>query len=230
MNVTTQTLRQTMNQYRSDGQLGLDAYGKSSFRGMPTSQLETETFYAGTVTPVLHYCMGGITIDTDGHVLNEKGAIIPGLHAAGEVTGGVHGNNRLGGNSLLECTVYGSIVGKNLPIADITTTTSAATTIASSKNDLYSATAPSPSSSPSSSSSLRDISMEELAKHNTPQDCWVAIHGKVYDLTEFAEEHPAGEESIHKLGGTDGTEAFATVHSEGLMEDFQEDLMGLLVV
>jgi succinate dehydrogenase/fumarate reductase flavoprotein subunit len=60
--------------------------------------------------------MGGIRIDTEGNVLRDDGSIIEGLHAAGEVTGGVHGNNRLGGNSLLECTVFGSIVGKKLPV------------------------------------------------------------------------------------------------------------------
>ena len=60
---------------------------------MKGTSIATEVFFAGTVTPVLHYCMGGITIDTEGSVLDENGHKIPGLHAAGEVTGGVHGNN-----------------------------------------------------------------------------------------------------------------------------------------
>lgn len=73
-------------------------------------------FLVGRVTPVLHYCMGGITIDTQGNVLDENKNIISGLHAAGEVSSGVHGSNRLGGNSLLKCTVFGSIVRKKIPI------------------------------------------------------------------------------------------------------------------
>merc|ERR1712087_618636 len=79
--------------------------------------IETEgTLVAGWITPVLHYTMGGITMDETCAVLRADGSRIPNLHAAGEVTGGVHGNNRLGGNSLLECTVFGTIVGKHIPI------------------------------------------------------------------------------------------------------------------
>ena len=79
---------------------------------MPTS--DDESYYAGMVTPVLHYCMGGIRIDDEGHVLNEDGRKVEGLYAAGEVAGGVHGSNRLGGNSLLECVVFGRRIGNLL--------------------------------------------------------------------------------------------------------------------
>ena len=57
-------------------------------------------------------------------------------------------------------------------------------------------------------------------QHNSEEDCWIAINNKVYDLTDFAEEHPAGPESIIELAGQDGTEAFEAVHSEGILEDF----------
>jgi succinate dehydrogenase/fumarate reductase flavoprotein subunit len=57
--------------------------------------------------------MGGIAIDSGAHVLRETDAsVIDGLYAAGEVTGGVHGTNRLAGNSLLECVVFGRIAGE----------------------------------------------------------------------------------------------------------------------
>merc|ERR1719203_1784556 len=105
-----------MKNYSEDSKKGRDEWGKSSFRNVPLSILDNETFYVGTVTPVLHYCMGGITIDTYGNVLDQNRNIISGLHAAGEVAGGVHGDNRLGGNSLLECTVYGTIIGQKIPI------------------------------------------------------------------------------------------------------------------
>merc|ERR1712232_643133 len=213
MNVDVSTIQSTLIQYRKDASNGIDKWGKTSYRGVPTENLTNETFYAGTVTPVLHYCMGGITIDKEGYVLDEHKNIIPGLHAAGEVTGGVHGNNRLGGNSLLECTVYGTIVGKKIPIRD---------------RKLEIAQPSLPESQSDQESKSREVSMSELAKHNTPDDCWVAIHGYVYDLTEFAEEHPAGADSIYKLGGQDGTEAFQSVHNEGMLEDFVEDKIGIL--
>ena len=80
-----------------------------------------------------------------------------------------------------------------------------------------------------SSSKSRQVTMTELAEHNTDDDCWVAIHGVVYDLTEFADEHPAGPESIRELAGQDGTEAFAAVHNKNILEDFDEDRIGVLV-
>ena len=57
--------------------------------------------------------MGGLVIDTEAHTLNEAGEIIPGLYAAGEVTGGIHGGNRLGGNAVADIMVFGRIAGTN---------------------------------------------------------------------------------------------------------------------
>jgi succinate dehydrogenase/fumarate reductase flavoprotein subunit len=67
--------------------------------------------YTGQVTPVIHFTMGGVVIDEHGRVIGAEGTPIDGLWAAGEVTGGVHGQNRLGGSSLLECVVFGRIAG-----------------------------------------------------------------------------------------------------------------------
>jgi len=159
--------------------------------------------------------MGGITIDTQGNVLDKNKMPIPGLHAAGEVSGGVHGNNRLGGNSLLECTVFGTIVGQKIPIRQDKSITRNVSTIIEEKEV--------------SPPQERKISQAELAKHNKPDDCWVGIHGSVYDLTEFAEEHPAGAQSIYKLGGLDGTDAFAAIHSASMMDDFEEDRIGTFI-
>merc|ERR1711933_654127 len=74
-------------------------------------QVKTEPFYVAIITPIIHYCMGGLEITTKSEVVGKNG-VIPGLYAAGEVMGGVHGNNRLGGNSLLDCVVYGRVAGK----------------------------------------------------------------------------------------------------------------------
>merc|ERR1712054_189622 len=76
------------------------------------SDVKTQPFYVAIITPVIHYCMGGLEIDADGAVLGSSGQPIKGLYCAGEVAGGVHGNNRLGGNSLLDCVVFGRVTGK----------------------------------------------------------------------------------------------------------------------
>jgi flavocytochrome c len=86
-----------------------DGFGKTVF----PSQIDLhDTIYIAHVVPVIHYTMGGAQIDTEGRVLGQDGRPIAGLFAAGEVSGGVHGKNRLGGNSLLECCVFGRRAGK----------------------------------------------------------------------------------------------------------------------
>merc|ERR1712054_636015 len=76
------------------------------------SAVKTQEFYVAIITPVIHYCMGGLEIDAEGAVMGANGKAIKGLYCAGEVAGGVHGNNRLGGNSLLDCVVFGRVTGK----------------------------------------------------------------------------------------------------------------------
>ena len=75
--------------------------------------LDTAPFYAIKVAPGIHHTMGGVAINTDAEVLTEAGEAIPGLYAAGEVTGGVHGANRLGGNAVCDIIVYGRIAAQN---------------------------------------------------------------------------------------------------------------------
>jgi len=71
----------------------------------------TQEFYVAIITPVIHYCMGGLECTVDAECIDKAG-VIPGLYVAGEAAGGIHGNNRLGGNSLLDCVVYGRVAGK----------------------------------------------------------------------------------------------------------------------
>merc|ERR1719254_240080 len=93
---------------------GKTGSGKKFYHNaIPGSRVKAEPFYVAIITPAIHYCMGGLEINEDSLVLNEKGKPIPGLYAAGEVAGGVHGNNRLGGNSLLDCVVFGRVSGKH---------------------------------------------------------------------------------------------------------------------
>merc|ERR1719399_334161 len=91
---------------------GKTGSGKKFYHNIiPGSQVKTEPFYVAIITPVIHYCMGGLEIDAEGAVLGKNGSTIKGLYCAGEVAGGVHGNNRLGGNSLLDCVVFGRVTG-----------------------------------------------------------------------------------------------------------------------
>ncbi|MBQ6775871.1 MAG: flavocytochrome c [Synergistaceae bacterium] len=70
-------------------------------------------FYCVPLSPTLHHTMGGLKINTEAQVLKEDGSVIPGLYAAGEVTGGIHGSNRVGGNALTDGVVFGRIAGRN---------------------------------------------------------------------------------------------------------------------
>ena len=83
-------------------------FGRTSF----AAPLDTAPFYAVKVTAGIHHTMGGLSIDSGTHVLNADGQPIPGRFAAGEVTGGVHGGNRLGGNAVADFVVFGRIAGE----------------------------------------------------------------------------------------------------------------------
>merc|ERR1712224_536688 len=88
-----------------------DVWGKKFFHNLPLDV--NDSFHVGVVTPVIHYCMGGLKMNPDAEIMNAGDAVIPGLYAAGEAMGGVHGNNRLGGNSLLDCVVFGRVSGRS---------------------------------------------------------------------------------------------------------------------
>merc|ERR1712242_586715 len=95
-----------------DAASGKTGSGKKFYHNIiPGSAVKSEPFYVAIITPVIHYCMGGLEIDVNSAVVTNNGKAIPGLYAAGEVAGGVHGNNRLGGNSLLDCVVFGRVAG-----------------------------------------------------------------------------------------------------------------------
>ena len=70
-------------------------------------------YYAVMVTPAVHHTMGGLRINTEAQVLNHKGNVIPGLFAAGEVTGGIHGGNRLGSVAVCDTVVFGRVAAQS---------------------------------------------------------------------------------------------------------------------
>ncbi len=101
------TLAQTLsdwNQYvadKNDAEFGRDT-------GME-HDLSVAPYYAIKIAPGIHHTMGGVKINTDAAVINTKNQVIPGLFAAGEVTGGVHGGNRIGGTAVTDIVVFGTI-------------------------------------------------------------------------------------------------------------------------
>ena len=109
MGVDEAAFAETMNNWNSYVAAKNDPdFGRTSF----ANPLDTAPYYAIKVTAGVHHTMGGLTINTNTEVLKEDGTVIPGLFAAGEVTGGVHGANRLGGNAVADFTVFGRIAGK----------------------------------------------------------------------------------------------------------------------
>jgi len=102
-------LKSEVDRYNSFVDQGYDPdFGKTSF----THRIESP-YVARAMKPSIHHTMGGVRIDTDCRVLNKEGKIIPGLYAAGEVTGGIHAGNRVGGNAIADIFVFGRIAGAN---------------------------------------------------------------------------------------------------------------------
>ena len=110
MGVPAANLKATMAQYAKD-----QAAGKDSCCGRTKMErpLNKAPYYAILVTPAVHHTMGGVKINTKAEVIDVNGKVIPGYFAAGEVTGGVHGGNRLGGNAQADIIVFGRIAGNS---------------------------------------------------------------------------------------------------------------------
>ena len=109
MKINKTILIDEIKKYNKDSLFKKDKFGKTVFMNTPINL--SSIFYIGIVSPVLHYCMGGLKIDGKSRVIDITGTPVPYVFAAGEVTGGIHRNNRLGGNSLLDCIVFGRIAG-----------------------------------------------------------------------------------------------------------------------
>lgn len=108
-----QVARETLQSYSATvSSKGEDCYGRRTFGNWALQDVTSESIiYIGTITPIVHYTMGGVLINEKSEVLNEENHRIDGVWASGEITGGIHGGNRLGGSSLLECVVFGRTAG-----------------------------------------------------------------------------------------------------------------------
>lgn len=209
LNIDQERMASTIRQYqRCAKSEEKDHFGKTVFENVPIENLEEEEFFVGEVTPVLHYCMGGLQITPSGTVISSKEETISGLYAVGEVTGGVHGNNRLGGNSLLECVVFGRIVGERIPVGTTTHLTPLSNNLPSTHGEA--------------------LTVEEMSRHKAPTDCLVGLNGDVYNLTTFLDHHPGGEKSIVALCGKEATEIFLGIHSLNILTALDEQRIGRL--
>jgi fumarate reductase flavoprotein subunit len=103
------TLATTISNYNKYQQAKADPEFKRPSMALPLSQ---PNYCSIEIQPGVHYTMGGVLINERAQAISKNGKPIPGLYAAGEVTGGVHGANRLGGNSTVETVVFGRIAGR----------------------------------------------------------------------------------------------------------------------
>ncbi|KAF9924615.1 hypothetical protein FBU30_005438 [Linnemannia zychae] len=234
-----------------------DPWGKKYFHNVPIKM--DQDFHVAQMAPVLHYTMGGVDITDDANIKDTSDTKIPGLFGAGEMCGGVHGANRLGGSSLLGCVVFGRtagdsvsayakgnpVIGSGANAAQAITlpggfTTSVTVDPSNHKINLEiswagaagaapvvaSPAAPAPAAAPVK---LRSITAAEVAKHNTPEDCWVIVNGQVLDVTKFLPDHPGGKKAILIFAGRDATEEFNMLHKPDVVEKYApESLIGVL--
>lgn len=224
MGLPAQHLGQTFEQYNAAAKTGEpDKYGKKFFQNAPFTS--AEELHVAIITPVVHYCMGGVAINERSEVITQDGRQIPGLYAAGEVAGGIHGRNRLGGNSLLDCVVFGRVAGKyameELKRAKGVSSSSSSTSHAP-------VLARSPMSAAMAVTGDRTYSKDEVAQHKTEKDCWVILNGKVYDVTSFLPDHPGGKKAIVLYAGKDASEEFNMLHGAHCRTPGVTALNGLL--
>merc|ERR1712100_370006 len=178
------------------------------------------------------------------------GGAIKGLYAAGEVAGGVHGNNCLGGNSLLDCVVFGRLSGTNAAKYMLGADAKPTDLVALSDGGLTGEVKASKNAGGSYEDGMNKgtgeaaagggavakkekkpkkektggggggLTMAEVAKHTSETDCWVVLHGRVLDVSKFLKEHPGGVLAIMTFAGKDASEEFDMIHPPDVIEKY----------
>lgn len=258
MDIPFDKLKQTVSSY-NDAAAGKqkDPFGKKFFPTTPYDMEKTNDYHVAFITRVLHFTMGGVKINDKTQVIyehDESETPFKGLYAAGEVAGGVHGHNRLGGSSLLACVVYGRLAADqscSYLMAALSSASSNATERLSqivlhidpsSKRITIDFEDPKPPGQkveganalqeaepvqqkpakefPKFEIPAKEFTAEEVAKHNSEDDCWVIVKNVVMDLTHFLSHHPGGRGSILKFAGQDATESFDMLHEDNVISRY----------
>merc|ERR1719375_2589435 len=211
------------------GGMSWDPWGKKFFHNVPVEP--TDEYHVAIVTPVIHYCMGGLEIDGDSRVVKSVGGqMVPidGLYAAGEIAGGVHGNNRLGGNSLLDCVVFGRVAGRHAAkyvlgecvptfLDDLSGAYAAGSGAAA---GAAAGGAEEGAGAGAAAAPAAQFSLDDVAAHNSEADCWVVLHDRVLDVTNFLKDHPGGVLAIVTFAGKDATAEFDMIHPPDVIEKY----------
>ena len=271
MNIPVSNLDKTFAEYdrAAKNPQGPDnKWDKKFFASLPYQS--NDKFYVGEITPVVHYCMGGVACDEQGAILKKDGSAIPGLYGGGEVLGGIHGTNRLGGSSLLDCVVYGRLAGQSAAkfmLNKLITSGGASSTgggaalpgnitatvnvvpgtnkvtmdIAWGSEGGASAVKKTATTQPTEdgenftqdpnaafygqgfdakkadSGEKSVYTLADVQKHTSEDDCWVVLHGEVYNVSDFLEDHPGGKKAIMLYAGKDATKEFDMLHSADII-------------
>ncbi|THH14807.1 hypothetical protein EW146_g5586 [Bondarzewia mesenterica] len=233
MGLKPEALKKTFDDYNTVVRTKKDPFNKKFFS--PGEWKMNDIFNVAIMTPVLHYTMGGLEIDPESRVIDKSGKPIPGLFAAGEVAGGVHGANRLGGSSLLGCVVFGRVSGDSASAYLLQRTGKIAEQAASrlgavaghleasSPAPLKPSGTAAPSAPAASSGGAKTFTAADVAKHNKKDDVWVIVDGQVLDVTSFLPDHPGGEKAILLYAGRDATEEFNMLHDPKVIPRYAPD-------
>ncbi|KAI8969979.1 FAD binding domain-containing protein [Mycotypha africana] len=270
MGISPQHLEQTFETYNriAEGK-EKDPWGKRFFHNVPIKM--TDYFYVALMQPVLHYTMGGVEITPDAEIKSTQGQPIPGLFATGEMCGGVHGANRLGGSSLLGCVVFGRVAGQTASrylfsnLVNNSNPTQVARqrlgaigqhlnggiglnivvhpnnvisldialpqqqqqggnqSIEAAPSAIAAAEAQQPKDEEKKADEpkkMGEYTLEDVAKHNKPDDCWVVVNGQVLDVTNFLPDHPGGKKAILIYAGRDATAEFNMMHKPDVVQKY----------
>ncbi|KAN0090662.1 FAD binding domain containing protein [Tylopilus felleus] len=232
MGISPAHLKKTFETYNAGAKAKKDPFGKKFFSSGDWTM--DDHFHVAIMTPVLHYTMGGLEVDAESRVIGKDGKPVPGLFAAGEVAGGVHGANRLGGSSLLGCVVFGRVSGDSAAAYLLQTTSLVIEKAGGRLGALAGQLALQPTASqttPSAaapsgvapSSAATEFTTAEVAKHNKKDDIWVIVNGQVLDVTSFLPDHPGGEKAILLYAGRDATEEFNMLHDPKVIPRYAPD-------
>ncbi|KAF8070366.1 fumarate reductase [Lyophyllum atratum] len=217
-------LKKTIEDYNQSVRTKKDPFGKKFFQGEWSFD---DFFHVAIMTPVLHYTMGGLEIDAESRVLGTDGKPITGLFAAGEVAGGVHGANRLGGSSLLGCVVFGRVSGDSAA-AYLLQAASAAVEKAGGRlsalaGQLGTTSTPAQAAEQTSTPAAPGKEARFGIVLDGGDDVWVVVNGEVLDVTKFLPDHPGGENAILLYAGRDATEEFNMLHDPKVIPRYAPD-------